>query len=731
MLEKKGQYGSALLLVIISSMIFYSFTTTGANLIDNLDQFFQENNVEDAQLTVSKPIQDIQSLEDKFDVKIEERYSKDVSLDDNTTIRLLDATESINQYALIEGARLEKKNELLISPSFAKEHNMSIGDSITLEGKSFTIVGKMAIPDYVYPLKSVSGFITQPENFGAAVVNESAFEDWSGAQLYYSIMLNKQNQLALKSYINQSNEIIQWTNKHDNNRITFIRGDIQGIKQAGETLPIGLLAITIVIVMIFLWRLLKKEYVQIGTLYAIGYKKAEIICHYVSYSIIIAALGSTVGTILGWFLMQPLLDMFSVFYSLPVLTIKPYFIYVLASLSLPIIFFVPLTYFLVKRVLRTPPVVLMKGGELKTKVNILERKFNSKRFSFSTRFKVREVLRSIPRVTFLTIGVMFATLLILIGFVTNDSFNYLVNDNYQKVNQYNYEYLFNQIRTTEPESGQIAASASFEIENKDNQTVVITGLKPDNTAIQLSDLAGNSLSFDSVIVNKALADKIDIKQGDSLTIHNQLNNKTFTIKIDHIANSFLGDTIYMPLERYNQLNGYPEESYTKIYSKQKLNIESNLLLATTNTDSVIKAYNQLVKPLKYMVGGIALGASVIAVIIIYILISLLIDENSFKISLMKVIGYPDNSIRKLIIDFNLWFVLLGFLVGIPVTLSSMSAFLASITAKMNFSIPIKVEWINIIVSLVIILIAYFVSILLNQRKLKKISMHEAINRSTE
>lgn len=731
LLEKKAQYLSAWFLVVVSSMLFYSFTASGANLIDNLNHFFSTNKVEDAQFVVSDPIQDIQSIESKFNVQIEERFSKDTALDSDTTLRLLNETDVVNQYTLIDGKKLEKSNELLVDSSFLKEHQLHLGDTLTVGGEEFSINGTMAIPDYVYPLKSVSSFLKNPQSFGVAVIQEAAIKEMSGVHSYYSIRFNESNEKGLKTYLNETNHISDWIDNANNNRISFIRGDIQAIKITGETLPIGLLLITIVIIMILLWRLLKKEYVQIGTLYALGYKKSEIMRHYVYYAISLAVFGSVVGTALGWFLMHPLLSMFASFYNLPILVIKPHVMYLLASLILPAIFFVPLTYILVNKVLKVPPVVLMKGGELKTKVSGLERAFNMKRFTFSTRFKIREVLRNLSRLMFLTVGVIFSSLLILSGFVMSDSMDYLVNDNFERVYHYNYHYVLNQVQTDAPESGQVAASAPAILKNKDDHSVQVVGLKPDNSAINLANINGDPLSFDSVIINKSLADQLNINPGDSLKVHNQLNNKVFTVEVDHIANSYLGDMIYIPLKQFNNLNGMPEESYTEIYSNEKLNINSEILMATTSTNSTIEGYKELIQPVKYAVGGLAAGAGVIAIVIIYILISLLIEENSFKISLMKVIGYEYRSIRKLMIDFNIWFVILGFAIGIPVTLASMSAFLSSITAEMNLTIPVQIDWTNVVFGFVIILIAYFISILLNQRKLKQISMHEAINRSTE
>ncbi|MBM7553434.1 ABC transporter permease [Thalassobacillus pellis] len=729
--EKKAQYFSAWLLVVISSALFYAFTAAGANLVDNLETFYQENNVEDARFFVQHPLKSPQQLEDRFHVQLEKQMSLDVSMDENTDLRLISNSEKINQYSVIEGEKLQTKDEILLDQGFAKAHALAVGEEMELKGKTFTVAGTMATPAYIYPLKSTSGFLKNPDAFGVAIVQEDILKKWENAHDYYTVRFQEDNRGAFKEAVTEQNQILNWVDKEDNNRITFIKGDITGIKKMGETLPIGILLITLVIISILLWRLMKKEYVQIGTLYALGYKKAEIIRHYLSYAAILAVTGSLAGTVIGWLLMHPLMASFAHFYNLPVLDTNPYFPYLIVSFLLPMVFFLPLTYLLVRRVLKIPPVTLMKGGTLKTKVNRIERLFKLRKLDFKKKFITRDILRNLPRSGFLAIGVLFASLLLLMGFITKDSMTYLVDENFENVYHYQYEYTFNQLQTGEPEHGQAAASAPFVVQDDEDQSLTITGLKPGNTAIQLESMTGEELDFDSVIMNKSLAEKLEISPGDSLEVTNQLSGETFSVTVDHIANSYLGDMIYMPLKKFNQLNGYPENSYTTVYSDQKLDIPQEKLAAKSEISDMVSGFEKMIEPLNYFIVAIALAAAVIAIIIMYILISLMIEENSYKISLMKVLGYHNREIHKLVIGYNRWFVILGFLLGIPVTFVSTSALLNSVTAEMNITIPVKIDWINILISFFVILGAYYVTVLLNKRQLKKISMQEAINRSTE
>ncbi len=85
----------------------------------------------------------------------------------------------------------------------------------------------------------------------------------------------------------------------------------------------------------------------------------------------------------------------------------------------------------------------------------------------------------------------------------------------------------------------------------------------------------------------------------------------------------------------------------------------------------------------------------------------------------------------MMIGYNIWFIIIGFAIGVPVTLLSISSFMNSITAEMNVTIPIKIDWLSVLISFVIIIVSYYISIWLNNKKLKNIPMTEAINRSTE
>ena len=107
-----------------------------------------------------------------------------------------------------------------------------------------------------------------------------------------------------------------------------------------------------------------------------------------------------------------------------------------------------------------------------------------------------------------------------------------------------------------------------------------------------------------------------------------------------------------------------------------------------NKSDTIEGYKTMVAPIQYMVGMISLAAFVIVLISIYVVTSLIIEENRNNISLMKILGYRKKELYKRLLNTNTWFVILGFMLSIPLVFYFVDAFFQSMTADMSISIPL-------------------------------------------
>ncbi|OPJ58563.1 ABC transporter permease [Clostridium oryzae] len=737
MLESKSQYLGSLMLIIISCMLYTMFNQLAINM-KTLTSSFEKNYVqEDASFISDKKLTGVAALEKKFNMVIEETGSFDYNTSDNKTLRVFTENTKINIPAVVKGKTLTDDN-IMIDPAYASVNNIHIGDSIKINHKEFTISGFMSLPDYIYPLKQESDLLNDPKHFGIAVISKKDFRDLKSASPSYAIKFKGSKSKVddkiaeFKKYLKGQNIVVlKWTNIDENPRVTYVTAKIDSISSVSSTLPIFILLLTCTLTGIVMWRLLKKEFISIGTLYALGYKKKEIMKHYLAYPLVIAIAGGIIGTLLGAVTLTPMLKLMVSYFNIPVAEINFNALYVLISLLLPIIFLMISGYFIINRALKYSPLDLMRGGKGKNKVGFIEKYLKLDRFKFSTKFKMREQLRSVPRSLFLLVGVSFATMLLLMGFVMKNSIDFMMKEAYENTYKYKYQYLFNSLNQGNPPQGEKFSVSSFALKSDAKTHFTVYGINEDSKYIILKDKTDKNLSTNKVIITKPLAEKLQVKSGDTIYAINKLDSKKYSIKIDSVANTYVGEYIYMPLTNFNSMLNYPTDSYLGLWSKTPVHIDENKLLNTTSMNDFKKAFDSLTKPLQTYVGGISFLAFVIGLMIIYVVTSLIIEENRNSISLMKVLGYRKKEVYSLILNSSSFIVVLGYILGVPLLLVSITALIKSATSSMNLSFPITMNYSSVIIGFIVIYITYEFSKALSKRKVNKISMSEALKAASE
>lgn len=730
--EHKSQYIGAIVLILFSCMLYTTFNIMGSNIIRNLDLYITNNIQEDAYFISANNINNISQLEKKYNVILEKRGSFNFNYSDQSTLKILSATSKIDKYSITEGSDLKNDNDLLIDPGFARAHKIKIGDTINFYGQTFYIVGFACTPDYIYPLKNPSDLMKNPNAFGIGIISKAAFDKINHGYSFYSIKFKDDNIDKFKTEIKKNYSIISWVDKADNMRMSFIQGDINGIKPIGTSLPISILLVTCVMVAVILTRLLKREYTQIGVLYSLGYRKNEILRHYMLYPIILASIGGISGTILGTFMVKPFVAYISTFYNLPTYKIDFQINSLIFSILIPFIFLVPLAYIVINKALNLSPLNLIKGGIDNNKVNFIERTLKLKNFKFTNKFKIREVVRNIPRTFLLLAGVVCASWLLLIGFSTRTSMNYLLNQGIEATYHYNYVYSFNNLQVKNNYGGEKILVYPFKITKSDKkENTAIYGVQTDNKLITMQDLKGNSIDFNKTIITKSLSDKYNINIGDNLVVEDKMTSKKYTLKIDDIANYYLSDLIFMPIEKLNTMLGYDKNSYIQIYSKDKLSIPDSELVSVTNRKYIQESYQELMKPLLAMAGLLGIMAFIVGIVILYVVTSLLIEENKKTISLLKVFGYPNKKLYQLILNPYTIFVIIGYAISIPIIIKTLDNFFKAMTVDMSMSIPTMIDKKSVILGFIIIFATYEFNKWLNRRKINRVSINENLSSARE
>ncbi|MHB9945920.1 ABC transporter permease [Clostridium botulinum] len=719
--SNKGSYIGCTLLVLLSCILFSSFNIAFRNIDKNFKEFVKDYNIDSAKFMVNKPIENIKNIEDKFNLSLEKRYEMDYNLDDST-LRIFSKTSKINKAYIIQGRNLKNKNEILLDPYFSKEKNINLGDKIKIQGQDFKVVGFFSIPDYIYPLKSETDLIWDAKKFGIACMPEENMKKLKGIRTFYHTVFKENNENDFKKYIEEKYNIVSYTERDNNVRYTLVKTKMDSSILMAITMPMIIILLTSTLLAIVMWRIIKTDLKQIGTLYALGYKKSEILKHYISYPIIIGTIGGVIGTLLGIVLSKPLDTLMRNYFNIPLIKENYSINYIILSPIIPLFFLILASFIVILKVLKMSPVNLMKGFKNKGRINKIEKNLKLYKFRFKNKFKIREITRNIGRTTILLVGITIASMLLLMGFMIKDSMDSLIKAQ-NNINQYEYNYIFKTLQIQKNYVGEKYNVSSFKVQN-DEEPIPIYGIDKDSKFISLKDSKGEKIQFNKVILTKALAEKLNINKRDRIKIYNIYNDKGFFINIDEIADNYITKSIYIPLDKFNTMMNYEKNSHIGLYSKEKLDIDENLIFKVESKKETGEAFKAMIQPMKYSLTIMAIFAFIIALIVIYVVTSIIVEENKGNISMLKVLGYKKEEINSLILDTEKIPVLIGYLLSIPILKIFMGELMKKVAEDTNFSIPMNISIKYIIIGFVIIYLTYEISKIFSKRKILAISMVE-------
>jgi len=736
-LENKAQYIGCIVLIILSSFIF----TTMSQFADNFERLANEFQVgylqEDATFTTDKTIDNLQELESTANVMIEEGKTFEYALSEEKTLRIFSKNDRINIPAIIDGKELSGSGEILINPYFADAHNYKIGDEIRILDKSFTIAGIMALPNYIYPLQSEEMMMPLP-GFGVAVISKEDFGAFNQGSSFYAVKFNHTDQnLGIQSFEfrellkSRGIDIIKWTNIEDNKRVNIVAAEVKILNLVSKGVPTGILLLAIVLIGNVIGRMIKRESAIIGALYALGYRRKELYRHYLTFPLLMAIIGGIIGTILGIFPVRAAVSfMFSAF-NIPLTGIQYSPISMIIGLLLPILFLGCSSYFVIRKELKHSPVELMKGKKEKSKVNFLERMFKLEKLKFVAKFQIREQLRSLSRLAFLLFGVAVATMLLLWGFTLKSGFDNMLTGG--TVYNFEYEYKFDELRYEPlPVGAEPFQALLFLPEDDDKRDFYVTGVMPDSDLVTLVDESGVRMSVNQVIVTKPVADLLKLKKGDTVDIVRKLDGRIFSLKIDRIADTYEGRFIFMPLADFNEKFEMPERSYIGAFSNVLLDIPDKQSYSVVSLEDKLAAIEEVIGPTKSMMSGLAVIAFIIGMIVIYLVTSMIVEENKGTISLMKIFGYRKREINSLILNSSTVVVVIGYIIGIPLTLSAIGVLVQSLENSVGMTLPpLTIDLSYILIGFIAVMFAYELSKLLCKKKVNKVSMSEALKSGME
>ena len=720
-----------------------------------------------------KQIEILDNLKDKYDFTYEKEYSKTVQ-NGKHLLKVLpyNKDKKLNKVYLLEGKLPEHKNEITMLKATAKKNNIKIGDYYKINNKKYKVVGFTYAPDYVYPLVSLSMPIYDEKNNNIIYINSENYDEILGInENSYSLLYNfnptrkykvdneaevKDGKPVFKDPIfkifNEENIEIGMDTVLRMTRVGALQLEFASDRLFAEYFLYLLLAISVIIIIIITKKRIEDERLQIGVLKSLGYNKFSIAASYLVYPIIGSLIGGTLGFLLGNVFSEPIATILRSYYTVPLANYKISFDYLKTSILTPMLVLSILSYIIALIMLRKKPLQLLREGS-NLKVNIFSKLVNkiTRLLPFNSRFKYSLAFRSIGKLFIVTITSFLTGLLLTLILIGSNLFNNVIDKSFGGMD-YKYMAYFNGINTSDkkdPKSDYILNETLYldKITTKDNKdkkvddetNISIYGIDLDSKYIKVLDKKEKDMKpllkdKDGVIVSRNVKENLDIEIGDILTF--KYEELEFTYKVIGFNEEFMGFSVYVNRESLAEKNKIASNSYSLIYSNSekysemsKLDKEESEQIAyLMNLEDLKDNIEKQMDRFNGSVYIVIFFASLMALIIIMVIANIVVEENKKTISLMKVLGYENKRISKIVLNIYTPFIIIAYLISIPVMTKILKMIVKALLGDTKITIPIEADPVMLGFGLIGLLTAYYLALALSKKVLNKIPLAIALKR---
>ena len=743
----KAQFISMIIMIALGIGIFVGFNMEWVSIDVNTSSFFEKTNFADFRIVSDSGFSedDLNKVKDIDGVSDVSRFlsvNADVEGQNGDTVALtVTENENVSKPYLISGKEYDAKSEngVWLSDKYAAANGFELGDDITFKYKTIEISGKVEglikASEYLVCVRDSSQLMPDYNTHGFAYISPVMYE--KAAKMAFYPQINILSSLSKKEMAEKIDAALDKTllvlSKDENSSYAAQQGEAEEGKTMGSVMPVLFLLIAVLTMVTTMHRLTAKEKTQIGTLKALGFKDKRILRHYTSYAFMIGIIGSALGVGLGyfvaWFLMNPNGSM-GTYLDMPEWKLGiPWFCYII--LAAIIVLLTLIGFLSVKQMLHGTPADALRPYTPKKVKNLLVEKTKwFHRLSFGTRWNLRDTMRHKSRTAMSLIGIIGCTLLIVGSLGMRDTMTAFLDMYYNDATNYSSRIYVSEDATDEQiqelikkYDGDWSASVSVQLDEKAISLDVyeLTTNKVRFPSVETKDF--ENIADDGAYICKRLSDEFNLKKGDTVTISPYGSDDEYTLKISGIIRSVSENIVISP--KYAEKLGLDVKADSIYTSTEKAYIKAESAIKSVQSKQmIIDSFDTFNEIMNMMVAVLIVAATVLGIVVLYNLGVMSYTERYREMATLKVVGFRNRKIGKLLISQNMWVTVIGVIVGIPAGIGTLSFLVTQLASEYEMRISVSV--LSIAVSAVLTFAVSLLVSLMVARKNKKIDMVEAL-----
>jgi putative ABC transport system permease protein len=386
-----------------------------------------------------------------------------------------------------------------------------------------------------------------------------------------------------------------------------------------------------------------------------------------------------------------------------------------------------------------------------------------KRMKFKYKATARNLIRHKKHLFMTVIGIGGCTSLIVAGFGLRDSISVIAHAQFENILQYDLRIELRENETPDETLNNFLAESSNSFTRIHSEAGKVTVKDSDSNKTQslgasvyipehakefgsyialrnrktgeLIPFAEASAAGPSAVLTEKLASVLNLEKGDTFILENG-EGKTASFIVAGVAENYVGSFVYITSEAY--LAAFPREiQYNTLLVNTNINdrkiqdaaiseiLSSDVVSNAEFTSYMQESYNNLLGSINFVVLLLIFAAGGLAIIVLYNLTNININERNRELATLRVLGYHHGEVAGYIFReitiLSIVGTIVGLLLGIPLHL-----FIVDVAETVDMMLGRGITPLSFILSAGITLFFSALVNLLMLKKLKNIQMVDSM-----
>ena len=308
-----------------------------------------------------------------------------------------------------------------------------------------------------------------------------------------------------------------------------------------------------------------------------------------------------------------------------------------------------------------------------------------KALGFGTKWNLRDCVRHKARSLMTLFGIVGCMVLLVGGLGMQDTMNAFLDVFYEKAINYTTRVNLDSDSMTleqgkalaEKLGGDWAASRSIQIGDK-GYALEIYSVTHDKVRFADTDMRIVPLTDEGAYICARIARDYHLKAGDTLSFSPYDSDEHYAVPVAGVLDS-MTEGVFMTAAFADQTG----ISYTvsSVFTDEAEIPEDAHILNKQSKQSIMDSFDTFMDLMNKMIWLLVLAAVILGIVVLYNLGVMSYTERYREMATLKVVGFKDGKIGRLLISQNLWLTVIGILIGVPMGVGVLQYLLTALAAE--------------------------------------------------